>query len=124
MTDSKNHKLQALLELQKKNADQGDIFMSNLTLSSGKKKRHPVFILGKNKDSNDTGDVLVCVCTSAKNGRRSKYDILITLDNETYVRTNKIYTTNRSTLIYKMSDEKVTQDIKQQIKKQAISAIN
>ncbi len=86
---------------EQRNADQGDFFFAKFhDLSTGQPFPHPVFVVGKNGDSNDEEDVIVCKCTSHSN--RSDYDIPVLLKKETVVRTNKLYTIRRDMLQFKI----------------------
>lgn len=103
-------------------ADQGDFFFTLVKNSSGDIIPHPVFILGKNGDSNDSSDVIACMRTTRK--KRSNYDIETVLaGRKGWVRTNKIITIERKILQSKMSSPKVTEDIKKEIIEKAIEAI-
>ena len=62
-----------------KNANQGNFFFAKfLDPSIGQSSPHPVFVVGKNGDSNDGEDVIVCKCTSQP--KRSDYDIPVLLN--------------------------------------------
>ena len=85
-----------------KNANQGNFFFAKfLDPSIGQSSPHPVFVVGKNGDSNDGEDVIVCKCTSQP--KRSDYDIPVLLKKETVVRTNKLYTIRRDLLRFKIT---------------------
>jgi len=88
------------LTLDRNNADQGEFFFAKVRMSNGEIIARPVFVIGKNKDSNDSGDVIVCSCTSEPG--RSKYDKKVQLKLETVVRTNKIYTIGKDQLEFKI----------------------
>jgi hypothetical protein len=86
---------------EQQKADQGDFFFAKfLDPSTGQAIPHPVFVVGKNADSNDREDVIVCKCSSQP--QRSSYDILVALKKPTVVRTNKIYTIRRNLLRFKI----------------------
>lgn len=94
------------------NANQGEFFFATVTLSDGNEYRRPVFIIGKNGDSNDEEDVIICSCTTTST--RSDYDKEVQLKYKTFVRTNKIYTTNREKLEFKINsglDNQAIQDL-------------
>ena len=104
-------------------ADQGDFYFTLVKNSSGEVIPHPVFILGKNGDSNDTSDVIACMRTTKK--KRTDYDIeTIVGGRKGWVRTNKILTIERRILESKMSSPAVTESIKKEIIKKAIEAIS
>ncbi|ADU29353.1 type II toxin-antitoxin system PemK/MazF family toxin [Evansella cellulosilytica] len=84
----------------RRNADQGDFFFAKVRMSNGQVIPRPVFVIGKDNDSNDDEDVIVCKCT--KEPARSEYDITVQLKYETSVRTNKIYTIGKSQLEFKI----------------------
>ena len=90
------------LALVRKNADQGEFFFAKATMSNGSVVPRPVFIIGKNNDSNDSEDVIVCSCTTEPS--RTKYDKKVQLKFETMVRTNKIYTIRRNQLEFKIKN--------------------
>lgn len=84
----------------RKNANQGEFFFAKAVMSNGEVIPRPVFILGKNNDSNDDKDVIVCSCT--KEPARTRYDKEVQLKYKTMVRTNKIYTISREQLEFKI----------------------
>ena len=109
--------------MSRQTADQGDFYFTLVKNSSGKLIPHPVFILGRNGESNDTSDVIACMRTSKK--KRTDYDIETILEGlPGWVRTNKIMTIERKILEFKMSSPKVTEAIKQEIIKKAVEAIS
>ncbi|WP_170289413.1 type II toxin-antitoxin system PemK/MazF family toxin [Metabacillus lacus] len=83
------------------NADQGEFFFAKAKMSNGDVIPRPVFIIGKNEDSNDTEDVIVCSCT--KSPARTLYDVEVQLKKKTSVRTNKIYTIHRDQMVFKIN---------------------
>ncbi len=90
------------LSAERADANQGDFFFAKfLDPSTGRPIPHPVFVVGKNSDSNDDEDVIICKCTSQP--KRSDYDIPVSLKKPTFVRTNKLYTIRRSLLQFKIT---------------------
>lgn len=84
-----------------RSADQGDFFYAKSRAHNGKISRRPVFIVGKNGYSNDA-DVIVCNCTS-NTDRDSIYDVPIEgMIKETVVRTNKLHTISRNSLLFRI----------------------
>lgn len=98
------------------NADQGDFFFAKVRLSDGNIYERPIFIVGKNNDSNDTEDILVCSCTK-NTGRNGTYEIPVSLKRPTSVRTNKIYTMGRNQLLNKLTHNESPQKIIDIVKK-------
>ncbi|NGP43858.1 type II toxin-antitoxin system PemK/MazF family toxin [Bacillaceae bacterium SIJ1] len=96
---SRKEKMEKLAE-DRRNADQGDFFFVGIYLSNGKPTKRPVFVVGKRLDSNDSKDVIVCMCTTKP--KRSKYDIEVTFREKSVVRTNKIYTVSKELLLFKL----------------------
>lgn len=89
------------IKTDRASADQGQFFFAAFAVSGGGVVKHPVFIVGKDGDSNDLRDVIVCKCTSQP--ARSPYDISVSLKLPTIVRTNKLYTIGRNQLLFKIS---------------------
>ncbi|MGG0555269.1 type II toxin-antitoxin system PemK/MazF family toxin [Priestia aryabhattai] len=95
------NKREERLARDRANANQGEFFFATIRLSDGNEYRRPVFVIGKNGDSNDEEDVIVCSCTTTDT--RSNYDQEVQLKFKTFVRTNKIYTTTREKLEFKIN---------------------
>lgn len=90
-----------MLEGERASARRGDVFFAKVTLSDGSTLGRPVFIVGGK--GNDAGDVIVCSCTTQP--ARSDFDIPVNLQRPTLVRSNKIYTVNRSSLLFKIPQQ-------------------
>lgn len=90
-----------MLATERAMAGRGDVFFARVALSNGSTIERPVFIVGGK--GNDVGDVIVCSCTTTP--ARSDFDIPITLQRPTYVRSNKIYTINRASLLFKIPQQ-------------------
>ncbi|KLV24738.1 type II toxin-antitoxin system PemK/MazF family toxin [Bacillus altitudinis] len=103
------------------NADQGDFFFAKSRSHDGTISKRPVFIIGKNKDSNDS-DVIVCNCTSTID-RESDYDVPVQLKLNTVVRANKIHTISRKSLLFKIQHQ-VSEETIQQIFEKSMDAIS
>ena len=87
---------------ERSRADRGEFFFAAFfDPGTGRTIKHPVLIVGKNQDSNDEQDVIVCNCTSQP--ARSAYDVPVALKKPTLVRTNKIYTIRRDQLLFKIA---------------------
>jgi hypothetical protein len=98
---SKTNKALQKITRDRASADQGDFFFANVMLSDGKLYQRPVFVIGKNNDSNDVDDIIVCSCTTSP--ARSTYDKPVKLKYDTLVRTNKLYTMGRSQILFKIN---------------------
>lgn len=123
MSTGENERRRRRLEHDRAHADQGDFFFVRLVDTRGREIPHPVFVLGKDEDSNDNDDVIVCQCTTANKPNRSDYDVDVQLRNRSYVRTNKIYTVGRKQLEFKIQAPDVDDKKKREIVDQAINAI-
>lgn len=102
----------AQLAIDRAEADQGEFFFAKIKLSDGNEYKRPVFVVGKNNDSNDDEDLIVCSCTSTQ--PRSDYDREVQLRYKTFVRTNKIYTMSKNDLLFKLNpglDHGIIQDL-------------
>lgn len=117
---TKNEWQQRKLARIRRNADQGEFFFAKATMSNGQVVPRPVFVLGKNNDSNDSQDIIVCSCTTEP--ARTDFDVKVQLKEETIVRTNKIYTIRRDQLEFKINHSLSKPDIDKIISK-AVSAI-
>lgn len=112
------------VEQDRRNANQGQFFFAAYVHSDGQVRKHPVFVLGKNEDSNDTDDVLVCQCTKADHPVRSDYDIQVQLKKATLVRTNKIYTLGRDQLEFRIVTPQVSKEKITELLRRAVCAIS
>ena len=88
------------LDKARKTAKQGEFFFANYLTVTGDLRKAPVFVVGSD---NDDEDIIICSCTSKPS--RTPYDIKVNLKKETYVRTNKIYTISRESLLFKIPQE-------------------
>lgn len=79
----------------RKEANHGDFYFADFLLPSGRKRKSPVFIVS---NDNDPSDIIICACTSKP--ARTNFDIEVQLKKITQVRTNKLYTINRSQLLF------------------------
>lgn len=86
---------------QRQNAGQGDFFFTKIVLSDGNEYARPVFVLGR--AGNDSEDLIICSCTAQP--KRTDFDIEVQLKKKTYIRTNKIYTVQRDSLLFKIDYE-------------------
>ena len=90
------------ISAEQTSANQGDFFFAKFfDPATGKTIAHPVFVVGKNNDSNDSHDVIICNCTSQP--KRTDYDVLVQLKYPTLVRTNKLYTIQRGQLHFEIN---------------------
>lgn len=111
-------------EQDRRNADQGQFFFAEYVHSDGVVRKHPVFVLGKNRNSNDADDVLVCQCTKAEHPIRSEYDIPVQLKISTLVRTNKIYTLGRDQLQFRLVNPEVPKEKITELLRSAARAVS
>ena len=103
------------IQVDRRNAKQGQFFFANFIINNGEIRKSPVFIAGCD---NDKEDIIICSCTSQP--KKTEFDIKVTLKMETYVRTNKIYTVHRNDLLFKIPQLPTAEelaDIMQSIKK-------
>jgi len=117
----KNERKRTQIASDKFNADQGDFFFAKSMTHDGNISKRPVFIIGKNDDSNDA-DIIVCNCTSTID-RESDYDIPVQLKCETVVRANKIHTISRRSLLIKIQNN-VSEETIQHIIMKCVDAVS
>jgi len=91
----------------RKTAKQGDFFFANYLTGDGPRKS-PVFIVG---NDNDKEDVIICKCTTSP--PRTDFDKKVLLKEETYVRTNKVYTIPRASLLFKIPQSASPEEFKE-----------
>ncbi|GIM45022.1 hypothetical protein DNHGIG_05710 [Collibacillus ludicampi] len=118
---NRTDRIKQKLEQDRRNADQGDFFFAQVVDSSNRLIPHPVFVVGKHNDSNDSDDVIVCLCTT--HPARSAYDKPVQLKYQTYVRTNKIFVIGRNQLEFKIKHNLSNTQI-QELIDSAVKAIN
>lgn len=87
---------QLILEQQRKSAQHGEFFFAKFLVDNGLRES-PVFVVSNDNDKND---VIVCKCT--KQPAKSDFDVQVKLKQDTFVRTNKVYTIERSQLLFKI----------------------
>lgn len=100
---------------QIRNAKHGEFFFAHFTTANHEHREGPVFVISSDDDKED---VVVCSCT--KQPARTEFDVLVNLKLPTNVRTNKIYTIQRTQLAFKIPQTATTpeyQQIMEKIKK-------
>ncbi len=107
--------------LDRRNADQGDFVFGRTILANGDTDPRPFFVVGKNGDSNDTDDLIVCSCT--KSPARTVYDVPVQLKLPTCVRTNKLYTIGRDQIDFIIKNHAVPPESIIDIIKSAAKAV-
>lgn len=102
----------------RKTAAQGEFFFAKFLLSDGREYPRPVFVVGN--AGNDSRDVIVCSCTAQP--KRTDFDVPVQLKRKTHIRTNKIYTVQRDSLLFKMESDLTGAALESTVKR-AIAAI-
>lgn len=110
ITSTDKQKLAKLgLQIQRKKAKHGDFFFAEFTISNNDKRKSPVFIVSNSIDNKDD-DVVICSCT--KQPAKSQFDVEVQLKYKTCVRTNKLYTIHRDSLLFKISQTLQSSELK------------
>lgn len=120
-SDNSTHNRRKLREAEhaRKNAGHGDFFFAKWSTSDGFVRESPCFVISDHEDPHD--EIIVLKCTS--HPKRTEYDIEIgCLRRDSIIRVNKIYTIQRSQLLFPLRAN-LAQNEYQQVKEKLKEAM-